>query len=167
MSNDNVVCIRFVAVEKQIWGKGFVVSPFRALQCYKTQYGWLLFCRSYPDLCNLCRYNVSNYKNQHIDNFFSLCATEHIKHRNIEYYTGKLCISSRYLYKITKEVCKVTPKQIIDYYVSGTAKKKLLTTILTNLQIADELNFPDQATFGQFFKRNVGMSPSKFRNKYK
>lgn len=111
--------------------------------------------------------NVSNYQNQLINSFFTLCYAEHTKHRNIEYYAKKLSISSRYLYKKTKEACQLTPKQIIDYCISGTAKIKLLTTTQTSQQIADALNFPDQATFGQFFKRNVGMSPSEFRKKHK
>lgn len=111
--------------------------------------------------------NTSNYVNYMIDSFCLLCLENHMKHRKIEYYATKLNISSRYLYKITKDAFQSTPKQIIDYYVSGTAKKMVLTTILTNQQIADKLNFPDQATFGQFFKRNVGMSPSEFRGKYR
>jgi len=110
---------------------------------------------------------VSNYQNQLINSFFTLCYAEHTKHRNIEYYANKLNISSRYLYKKIKEACQLTPKQIIDYQIIGTAKIKLLTTSRTNQQIADELNFPDQGTFGQFFKRNVGMSPSEFRKIHK
>lgn len=111
--------------------------------------------------------NTSHYVNYILDSFCVLCYENHTKFRNIEYYSEKLNISRRYLYKITKKAFQSTPKQIIDYYVSGTAKKLLLTTILTNQQIADNLNFPDQSTFGQFFKRNVGISPSEFRNKYR
>lgn len=110
---------------------------------------------------------TSNYVNYILDSFWVLCYNHHKHHRNIKYYADKLNISSRYLHKITKDAIQLTPKQIIDYYVSGTVKKMLLTTILTNQQIADKMNFPDQATFGQFFKRNVGMSPSEFRNKYR
>jgi len=62
---------------------------------------------------------------------------------------------------------QMTPKESIDYFVTGTAKRLLLSEDLNNQQIADKLNFPDQSTFGQFFKRNVGMSPSEFRKKYK
>lgn len=109
----------------------------------------------------------SYYINYTLDSFCALCLENHMKYRNIAYYAGKLNISTRYLYKITKEVFQVTPKQVIDYYVSGTAKKLLQTTVMSTQQIADKLNFPDQSTFGQFFKRNVGMSPSHFRNTYK
>lgn len=102
-----------------------------------------------------------------IDRFYELVIAEHYMYRNIEYYAQRLNITSRYLYKICKESIQMTPKQCIDYIVSGTSKKLLLTTTLTNQQVAHELNFPDQTTFGQFFKRNVGMSPSEFRNKFK
>ena len=88
-------------------------------------------------------------------------------HRDIKYYADKLNITSRYLYKICKETTGLTPKQMIDYTIVGKAKKLLLTTEMANQQISGELLFPDQATFGQYFKRNVGMSPLEFRKKYK
>lgn len=111
--------------------------------------------------------NTSNYVTQTIGAFCVLCIDHHTKHRNIEFYAERLNISSRYLYKIIKEAFRSTPKQVIDYYVSGTIKRLLLTTALTNQQIADQLNFPDQATLGQFFKRNVGSTLSEFRNRYR
>lgn len=111
--------------------------------------------------------NTSNYVNYIIDKFCLLCNEHHTQERKIEFYAEKLNVSSRYLYKMTMDAFQWTPKQLIDYYVSGSAKKLLLTTVFTNQQIADKLNFPDQATFGQFFKRNVGMSPSEFRSRHK
>lgn len=85
----------------------------------------------------------------------------------MQFYADELNISTRYLYKITMNVLKMTPKELVDYYVIAAAKKMLLTTILTNQQIADRLNFSDQSAFGQYFKRNVGVSPAEFRHKYK
>ena len=111
--------------------------------------------------------NTSNYTNVLIDKFFSLCQAHHRQHRQIEFYANHLNISPRYLQKIIKESMNSTPKQIVDYYVAGSAKRLLLTTALSNQQIADLLNFPEQTTFGQFFKRNVGMPPSEFRRIYK
>ncbi len=101
------------------------------------------------------------------DTFCELCNDHHTEHRDIKFYADKLNISSRYLHTVSKETVRSTPKEIIDFYVSGTAKRWLLSSDLTTQQITYKLNFPDQATFGQFFKRNVGMSPSEFRNKYK
>lgn len=108
-----------------------------------------------------------NNKSYILNSFCELCNDSHTEHRDIAYYANKLNISSRYLHKIVKETIGTTPKEIIDFYVSGTAKRILLSSDLTTQQITYKLNFPDQATFWQFFKRNVGMSPSEFRNKYK
>lgn len=108
-----------------------------------------------------------DHKSQLLDKFYCLCCEEHLYHRNIEYYAGELNITSRYLYKLCQESFHMTPKQCIDYIISGNAKKMLLSTELSTQQIANELNFSDQSAFGQFFKRNVGMSPADFRNRYK
>lgn len=111
--------------------------------------------------------STTNYSSYIFGRFYRLVYEHHLEHKNIEFYTKQLNISSRYLYKITKNVLQITPKQLIDYYIVSIAKKLLLTTILTNQQIGDKLNFSDQSSFGQFFKRNVGISPSEFRRKYK
>lgn len=111
--------------------------------------------------------DTSDHRTFLIDKFYALCIEEHAHHHNIEYYANKLNITARYLYKICKETLQMTPKQCIDYMVSGDAKKLLLTTTLTNQQISNELSFRDQAAFGQFFKRNVGMTPSEFRHRFK
>lgn len=109
----------------------------------------------------------SDRSTQIINRFYELCYEDAMYHRDIKYYADKLNITSRYLYKICKETTGLTPKQMIDYSIVGKAKKLLLTTEMTNQQISGELLFPDQATFGQYFKRNVGMSPLEFRKKYK
>lgn len=107
---------------------------------------------------------ISKYKYHLLDSFFAICTEVDCINRNVEYYADKLCISTRYLHTIVKSALNKTPKQVIDYHISGKIKRLLLTTKLNNQQISDTLGFPDQATFRQFFKRNVGINPSKFRN---
>ncbi len=131
-----------------------------------TSYIYEIYEQTYPYADNKAVL-TNNSKDFLLDKFFNLCDKYHTTHRNIEFYADKLSISSRYLYKLCKERLQMTPKESIDYLIMGTAKRLLLTTDLTNQQIADKLNFPDQSTFGQYFKRNVGMPPSEFRKKYK
>ena len=102
-----------------------------------------------------------------MDKFFNLCYAHHMEQHKIDFYADKLNITPRHLSNITRKTLQTTPKELIDYYLAGSAKRLLLSTFLTNQQIADKLHFPDQATFGQFFKRIVGMPPSEFRNKYR
>ena len=87
--------------------------------------------------------------------------------RSINFYAAKLCISERYLFAVCKKETGQSPKEIINSFLIGTIKNVLLTTDLTLQQIADRLCFPDQSSFGQYFKRHEGISPSEFRQKYK
>ncbi|MGL4852383.1 MAG: helix-turn-helix domain-containing protein [Phocaeicola sp.] len=102
-----------------------------------------------------------------INEFYGLLSKDGLQHRDITYYAEKLHITPRYLHKICKDSVQMTPKQCIDYVVLGHAKKLLLTTELNSQQIADTLHFSDQSAFGQFFKRQVGLSPLEFRRLYK
>lgn len=109
----------------------------------------------------------TNYNVYVISRFYELVHEHHFAQKSIRFYADELNISTRYLYKITMHVLKMTPKELIDYYVIAEAKKMLLTTIMTSQQIADKLHFSDQSAFGQYFKRNVGISPIEYRNSYK
>lgn len=102
-----------------------------------------------------------------INEFYGLLSKKGLQHREIGYYAEKLHITPRYLHKICKQSVQMTPKQCIDYMVLGNAKKLLLTTDMNSQQIADALHFSDQSAFGQFFKRQVGVSPLEFRRQYK
>ena len=73
----------------------------------------------------------------------------------------------RYLFKICQENTGLTPKQLIDYQIIGNIKKMLLSTDWSIQQVADVMGFPDQASLGQFFKRNEGVSPLAFRKSFR
>jgi len=115
--------------------------------------------------------SVPNYPNDRMTSilcqFYELCNTDALRHRNVEYYAERLHITSRYLFRICKENSGLTPKQAIDFVIVGKAKKLLLTTMLSFQQISNDLCFPDQTAFAQYFKRNVGMTPTEFRAKYR
>lgn len=87
--------------------------------------------------------------------------------RSISFYAEKLCVSARYLFKICKKETGKTPKDFINETITGNIKNALLTTEMSHQQIADRFGFPDISAFGQFFKRQAGISPSEFRKKYK
>lgn len=87
--------------------------------------------------------------------------------RNVSFYAAKLCISERYLFRVCKIETELTPKDFIDQTLTAQIKNLLLITEMSNQQIANQLDFPDQSAFGQYFKRQTGMSPKAFRAKYK
>ena len=84
--------------------------------------------------------------------------------RDVSFYADKLCISTNYLYKVTKKVVNVSPKDFINNRVIVQAKYLLDTKKEKNVQeIAIELGVQSQSFFGKFFKQQTGMSPSDYR----
>ena len=121
--------------------------------------------RKRVELTNSIQVSISNRADSLLAKFWQLCKNHHKTEHKVEYYAQKLNISSRYLHRLSKEQFGITPKQVIDYCLINSAKRLLITTDKTNQEISIELNFPDSATFGQFFKRNNGVSPLQFRRK--
>lgn len=110
----------------------------------------------------------SKRSRQLLNHFFELVGENILSgQRTITFYAEKLCVSERYLFKVCKNETGKTPKDLINEFLIGQIKNALLTTEMTHQQIADQFNFPDQSAFGQFFKRQEGMSPSEWRQKYK
>ncbi|MCC8147336.1 MAG: helix-turn-helix transcriptional regulator, partial [Bacteroidales bacterium] len=97
--------------------------------------------------------------------FFKLindhCKEEH----DVSFYANELCISPEYLSRILKSFIGVPTNKIITNALMTEAKILLRIPNVSIQQIADELNFSDQSSFGKFFKRNRGISPLEYRNK--
>ena len=85
--------------------------------------------------------------------------------RDVAFYAEELCISSRHLSCITKEIGQTTAKSFIDSFLILELKVALQSTDLSLKEIAEKYRFPDQSFFGRFFKKHTGMSPKAFRAK--
>ena len=117
---------------------------------------------------NTTQKDNSKRSRQLLNHFFELVGENILSgQRNIPFYAEKLCVSERYLFKVCKKETGKTPKDLINEFLIGQIKNALLTTEMTHQQIADQFGFPDQSAFGQFFKRQEGMSPSEFRQRYR
>lgn len=95
--------------------------------------------------------------------FMDLVIAHARKHRDVAYYADSLCISSKYLAEVTKEIAHETPKQTIDYFIVSEIKLMLTFSDMSIQQIADYLHFPDQSYLGRFFKHHTAMSPTAYR----
>ena len=120
------------------------------------------------DTAKPLQYDNSKRPRMLLNHFFEL-VSENIMmgHKSVSFYAKKLCISERYLSKLCKAETGQTPKDLINQSLIGEIKNALLTSEMTHQQISDRFGFPDQSAFGQFFKRQEGISPSEFRRKYK
>jgi AraC-like DNA-binding protein len=102
-------------------------------------------------------------KEELFSDFLSLLA-EHCKQAHeVSFYAGKLCITPQYLSLILKEKSGRSASQWIQNALVVEAKRMLKMPRMTVQKVADNLNFPDQSTFGKFFKKHTGMSPLSFR----
>ena len=88
------------------------------------------------------------------------------KETSIGFYAEKLCISKQYLSLIVKEKTRVTIGTIIASMRVEVASQLLRDPDLTVQQIAAELSFSDQSSFGKFFKKHTGVSPKKYREDF-
>ena len=57
-------------------------------------------------------------------------------------------------------------KKLIDEFVLLEIKVLLQNTEFPIQEISNRLNFPDQSYLGRYFKRQMGISPSAYREKF-
>lgn len=86
---------------------------------------------------------------------------------SIGFYAERLCISKQYLSLIVKEKMRVTVGTVIASMRIEVAARLLRDPELTIQQVAEQMSFSDQSSFGKFFKKHTGMSPKKYRQNLK
>ncbi|MDR2008969.1 MAG: helix-turn-helix domain-containing protein [Bacteroidales bacterium] len=95
--------------------------------------------------------------------FFDLLLKYGIKEHQVSFYADKLHISPIYLSRVIKEITGKTSIKVISDNILMEAILLLRNHQLTIQQIADKLNFSDQASFSKFFKKNTRKSPVEYR----
>lgn len=107
----------------------------------------------------------NNRREELFKRFINLVHTHCMTQRDVAFYAEQLCISSRYLSAITKQMGEKSAKEIIDASVVLELKMALQSTNLSLKEIAEKYRFPDQSFFGRYFKKHTGMSPKEYRAK--
>lgn len=102
-------------------------------------------------------------RSNYVSDFMQLVYTHHTKERSVAFYAAKLFISPKYLSLIIKEATGRSAAEWIDAYVLLEAKNMLRFSGKNVQQIAYELNFTNQSSFGKYFKHLTGMSPTEFQ----
>lgn len=102
-------------------------------------------------------------RSAYVHDFVDLVHEHHRKERSVAFYADKLFISPKYLSLIIKESLGRSAAEIIDEYVILEAKNLLRFSGKNIQQVSYELNFPNQSSFGKYFKHLVGMSPSEYQ----
>ena len=74
-----------------------------------------------------------------------------------------MCLTPQYLNQITNSIFGKTLSTIISSLLFSTARSMILASEMSLQEIADELNFADQASFSKFIKKAIGVSPNAMR----
>jgi AraC family transcriptional activator of pobA len=87
------------------------------------------------------------------------------KERSIAFYASSLCVSCQYLERVIKALSGETAYQWLQRTLIGEVNQELKETDKSIQQIASDFDFPDQASFTKYYKRNVKITPSEYRRK--
>ena len=102
---------------------------------------------------------------QIFEQFIVLAIDHHREAREVIWYADKLCMTPGYLASIVKRITGKSANDWINQYTILDAKALLKTERhLTMQDISECLGFSDQAVFCKFFKKQVGMTPSAYRD---
>lgn len=96
--------------------------------------------------------------------FRELVQKNHIKHKNIDFYSNILKISDNYLNKCVKATTGKAPKQWISEITIQHSQILLQDNSKEIAEIAFELNYQSPSYFSRIFKKVVGQSPSEYRS---
>ncbi len=97
--------------------------------------------------------------------FKHLVERNFIEHRQVGWYAGQLSITPKHLGDVVKDTLGRTPRQVVADMLMLEVKVLLGSTNLSISQVAQQLNFDDQAHFAHFVKQRSGMPPTELRSK--
>jgi AraC family transcriptional activator of pobA len=95
--------------------------------------------------------------------FLMLLEGNYLQVRNIDYYAGKLGISSKRLNQILKDKLDKTGTQIIHDRIILEAKRLIIHSEHSIKEVAFELGFSDRPYFSRFFKKQTAQTPDEFQ----
>jgi len=99
----------------------------------------------------------------YVREFMKLLLHNYAVERSTAFYADKLCITPKYLSMIIKEATGRTASEWINNFIALEAKNMLRFSGKNIQQVAYALNFPSQSSFGKFFKRVTGQSPTEYQ----
>lgn len=83
---------------------------------------------------------------------------------NVAYYAGLLHMSPQNLNAMCRRETNQTAAQVISEYIINEAKRLLLFTNQTVIQISFALDFKDNSHFTKYFRRHTGITPNAYRH---
>lgn len=121
------------------------------------------------DLYNMINRNLPNLPlgktaTESIFDRFTLIVHLHEKeNRSVAFYADELNISAKHLSKVVKKIKGISAKQWLNEHLVFELKHLLVGTQMSIQEISDAYAFSSPDAMHHFFKKEVGLSPSDFR----
>ena len=109
--------------------------------------------------------NKVDARNTYLFNsFYDLLINNYKSQHEIGWYAEKLCLTPKYFSGVIRQITGKSAARWIDEMLILHAKRLLFTRRDMNIQqIAFELGFKSNASFCRFFKDQIGLRPSEYR----
>lgn len=89
---------------------------------------------------------------------------EYTQNRNLAHYASRLCITPHYLTEVCKKVSGKPATYWIDRFTTHEIVRLLLQKEIPLKEIADRMNFSSLSYFSRYVQKQMGVSPSEYRN---
>ena len=90
---------------------------------------------------------------------------EYVHDRNLSHYASRLCITPHYLTEVCKKVSGRPASYWIDRFTTHEIARLLRHKEIPLKDIADRMNFSSLSHLSRYVQRQLGMSPSEYRNR--
>lgn len=89
---------------------------------------------------------------------------EYIRNRDLDFYASRLCITPHYLSEICKKISGKPASYWIDRFTMQEITRLLRQKEFSLTEIAERMNFSSVSYFSRYVQKQMGMSPSEYRN---
>ena len=99
------------------------------------------------------------------ERFYRAVEEHYRESREVRFYADMFCMGTKHFAAIVKEQTGINAITWINNYVTVQAKSMLRHMEQMSIQqVGEHLGFTELASFSRFFKNNVGMTPTEYRN---
>lgn len=142
--------------------KGLVGDIHENYLCYLRYALCLTVCEAY--FSNNPVAAIPQDREDIIFNKFLISVFEHCpRERTVKYYAAEQHLSPYYFSSIIRSRSGKSALQWIENITMTYARRHLSDSSASIKEIAERLGFPDQSTFGRYFRKRQGCSPTEYR----
>ena len=88
---------------------------------------------------------------------------EYVRHRDLEFYASRLCITPHYLSEICKKISGEPASYWIERFTMQEITRLLRQKELSLTEIAERMNFSSMSYFSRYVQKRINLTPSEYR----